>query len=143
MIQDLLEYRLAKLHVDSFHDSVMKDHRDAMECRDCEDHLEKGIVAVKWVRQAEETISEAIRAGLIEFSPNRLSEIMRALLGAWLKSADKAEEWIGKLSECGHRPGNLEAFRAVASEAREAYELRQWLYVGRASHAALASGEPW
>ena len=57
---------LAKRHVESFRqkDAVMASHRQAMQCRDCEDLLDSGIRAYRWMRNAEVTLQEAARQGI-------------------------------------------------------------------------------
>ena len=37
---------------------LMRQHAEAMECRDCEDYLKRGIDAFKWVQRAQDMLRE-------------------------------------------------------------------------------------
>ena len=57
--------RTARRHVANFADEcdVLKDHQQAMECRDCDAVLQLGIDAFAWLVRADERLRSAIYSG--------------------------------------------------------------------------------
>ncbi len=122
-MNDLLDQdyslKLAKKHVEEYskQDSIKALHNEAMECRDCEDWLEIGLEAFRWLKQADQTIRQAAVEGFAVSSsaPNSIATLYRA----WLRPCDRAEglakEQIGR----GFRLKNLTEFREACEFVRQ------------------------
>ena len=115
--------KLAEKHVSEYsnQDSFNERHREAMECRNCEDFLELGINAFKWLTQADETIRQAAIEGL-EVSEN-IPEVIATLYRAWLRPCDRAEALIKEQRERGFRLKNLNEFRDACDFVRQQVRL--------------------
>lgn len=105
-------------------DKLMEEHSQAMECRDCEDVLQVGIEAYKWLAWCEETFREAHARGIP--SNGDADQALTMLLEAWLQPCGPAESWIDRLSRMGHAPHNLSEFREACDHVRALVEDRTW-----------------
>lgn len=137
--------RLAQLCVHEYADEcrdVLKDHAEAMNCRDCEEFLQKGINAFKFLRYAEEVMRQADYRGIESFT-EELRETVGKLYGAWSGPCEMAEKWITALDKEGYVPDNLKAFREACDQVQEIVEQQEWR--GRSAHARnlSTSDEPW
>ncbi len=106
--------QLAKKFVEEYgarDDQLTQEHVAAMQCRDCEEFLEAGIEAQKWLRQSANVLREAARAG-IEVSRDA-KEALDHLYRAWLRPCPNAEARIREQEERGFKVANLAEFQAA------------------------------
>ena len=111
--------RIAQRHVEMYsnQDSLMTaQHRDAMECRACEEFLSLGIGAYKWIRQADETLREAARQGFEV--PEEAVNALRLLYRRWLTPCRRASKLIDAQKANGFLIGNLGEFNAACEYVR-------------------------
>lgn len=143
-MDDNLTFEIAHRHVHAFADQsseVMRDHADAMNCRNCEEFLRAGIDACKWLKLTEETIREGAYLGIREITTD-IRDALDSLYESWLEPCTYAEEWISSLEERGYKPDNLVEFRNAREEVRDIVERRDWQR--RATTArVLSSQETW
>jgi hypothetical protein len=113
-----LAFREARRHVYSFSDEseLMRDHREAMECLDCEAVLQLGIDAFNWLVLADETIRRAIYRGA-EFDDDAFPMIAD-LFRHWLKPCSVVNKWIAVQKNRGYNLANLEEFRRCEREVQ-------------------------
>ena len=123
-------------------DDLMKRHAEAMECRDCEDFLRKGIETHNLLRSVEKVVRESDCEGISEFSPEAQDEL-DALYVSWLKPCEFAELWIASLRERGYTPDNLDEFRKACVIARDTVESRDWQLAVTESREVSSAEEPW
>ncbi len=117
-MSDLLAFRFAREHVDAFEsesDDLMKHHRAAMECRDCEAILQLGIDAFQWLVRADETIRAAIFSEAAE-QDDEIDVATNQLFRGWLVSSERIRVLITMTLERGYVPDNLEEFRRCQAE---------------------------
>ena len=127
-MSDNLALSLARIRVHAYADAsgeLMKQHAEAMECRDCEDFLKMGIEAYQWLQRAEDTMREADYAGIFEFT-RETRETLDTLYVAWLKPCEFAEKWIASLNNRSYFPDNLSKFRDACERAQESVQNRDW-----------------
>lgn len=93
--------------------------------QDCEAFLQRGIVAFQRIRLAEDVLRDADSRGLITLADSDVDQI-DALYREWLGRQARAEEFVVRLGSNGSQPANLDAFRQVCDEARDAVEQREW-----------------
>ena len=106
-------------------DSLMANHAEAMECRDCEEWLKRGIDAQFWLCRAEEIMRAADEDGLCEFD-TEMRRALDCLYEMWLRPCEFAETWIASLATRGYTPDNLGEFRDACDMARDIVERRHW-----------------
>ena len=116
-----LSFELAQKHTQSFAENVLHEHHDAMQCRDCEEMLEAGITAFKWIVIAEKVLREADQNGIMDLTLETENAIT-ALWEYWIKPVEKAEQLIAQTLEKGFVPDNMNEFRNVKTIAIETFE---------------------
>jgi hypothetical protein len=94
-------------------DALMEQHAQAMECRDCEDFLQAGIEAYKWLRQADESLREAAKAGFDV--GEEAKQALDTLYRCWLDPCEHAERRIQEQQKVGFPIANLPAFREACT----------------------------
>ena len=139
---DNLALRLAQRRVHSYADEVLQHHAHAMECRDCELFLQKGIDAHRWLSQAEETMRESDAEGIFSFS-REMQDALGTLYQTWLGPCAFAEQWIDDLLKRNFHPDNLEDFRRVCDEVRDIVERQDWQTRTRKSRIIHHAEESW
>ena len=75
---------------------IMRQHFEAMQCRDCEELLEQGLNAYQRVRQADETIRLPARENLSTTEEDlallaRAPQSLRFVFDLWLRPAERLE----------------------------------------------------
>ena len=138
-----LSYELAKLRIRRYRnesEGLLQTHREAMECRDCEDYLQQGLDALDCVRKADALLREADYEGIFEYS-EEVREAIRALYAEWLVPCEYAEELIQKQFQRGYQPDNLEKFRTACEVVRDTVERTDWQEQLRFKDRLEA--EPW
>lgn len=144
-MSDNLVLRLSHLRVHEYADElgdVTSHHKDAMECRDCEDFLRKGIESARFLRIAENIFREADYRGISPFDDD-LRRAVESLYIAWLNPSEFAEQWIDGLRGRGYVPDNLEAFRQTCDEMRDAVERKEWQSHATNARILATADEPW
>jgi hypothetical protein len=117
---DNLSYRAATALVHSYalEDEVAGAHREAMDCRDCEDFLQLGIDAFQWVMRADQVLRRATFEGKAAFDPAQAEAGIRALCALWLKPCEPANRWISLQESRGFKVDNVERFHECCTEMR-------------------------
>lgn len=99
------------------HSSVIRDHHDAMECRDCEDFLERGIHAFESLIRADQFFRLAVAEGSLEYDPV-IEDALEKLFRVWLDPCDRAYKWVDSLHQRGLEIDNLDTFKRCETEVR-------------------------
>ena len=121
----------------AFTDSVLQDHAIALECRDCEEMLERGLRAYKWLMTCDESRQAADARGLLDYRGELYEEVTN-LFRQWLESARQAERWILRLEQQCYTPANLSQFLEARESVVTTIEDRDWLVRSSAAFHALA-----
>lgn len=121
----LLDYslRLAEKHVKEYRDQdvLMSQHEKAMACRDCEDFLESGIQAYKWLRRADRVLRQAAIERLEV--PEEARDALASLYRNWLLPCPQAEERIKQQADRDFRLKNLHEFRQACEYVEQQVRL--------------------
>lgn len=104
-----------------FHEDLMKRHRAAMNCWECESFLQLGINTFDWLLRADRELR------MLAFQtnsdvPSEIKEAIESNCRAWLEPCEFAEQWVLELARSGHRPENLDEFRRCCEEMRAIVE---------------------
>ncbi len=139
-----IAFRSAKRHVKTFArtSKLMQAHREAMDCRNCEDFLQLGVDAYEWLKRAEEALRENLYKGRRRNDP-KLSEAFDMMYNTWLWPVEFADEWIAKQIHKGYIPDNLENFRKACDEVRDIVERRNWEKMASLSRASMPDDDGW
>ena len=140
-----LSYELAKRRVHQYKDEsekLMQSHRNAMECRDCEDFLKQGLDALRWLCQTEAMLREADYEGLHKYS-NEAREAIRNLYVAWITPCEYAERMIDVQLKRGYEPDHLKQFREACEMVRDTADRIDWHKRAKQNVDILLAAEPW
>lgn len=121
---------------------LMARRQKEMACRDCEDFLQLGLDAFKWISRFEEEIRSAAYNGKVEIDQNLVGELT-ALYADWLGPCESAEQRIETQRVAGFVPSNADEFRRLCEQVRGLLEHRQWVEIGRSSHQRRMESESW
>ena len=119
-MEETLAFRTARRHVNNFageSQELMKRHREAVECWECQAFLQLGIDAFDWLVRADAGYREAVYRRTAEYNPEVDGELRR-LFTEWLNPCTLANEWITVQLERGYTLDNLNRFRDCESEVR-------------------------
>ena len=109
--------QLAQKYVNAYSEKdVMAQHRDAMKCFDCQDFLQSGIEALKWLKRAEDVIQQAAREGISV--PDDVPKAIDVLYRTWLAPCDRAEQLIKQQKSLGYEPSNLMQFMKACEQVK-------------------------
>ena len=111
---------IAEQKVEQF--DLMSQHRQAMECRDCEEFLQSGIEAFKCIQWAEETLRAAVVEFHVDLPFEKTGRIIRTLYRQWFGPVEFARQWIAKNQANGYLPDNLTEFRAAVADCKKQIE---------------------
>jgi hypothetical protein len=113
-----LALRHAQVVVKSYADEEgrLREHHEAMECRDCEDFLQLGIDAFDWIVRADQLIREAAYRNVAGLDYAQAERAVRTLCEAWLKPCKQAQAIIAGQTERGFCIENLARFRKCCEE---------------------------
>lgn len=142
-----LELELARNSLIDFttatpHDQVTARHVEAMECRKCEEKIQYGIQAFKWLVRAEETIREALYRNLIP--PTRdPREALHTLYTAWLEQFEGVSEKIARHKEAGYECSGAAELYECANRVQEWLSDSEWRSSAARANRANQEGEPW
>lgn len=117
---DSLVFRTAQKHVRNYSheaDAVMAEHRQAMDCRDCETFLQIAIDAFDWVARADADVRLAVYEGEQEYDPS-FDEALLSLYRRWLDPCERAQSWIAVQQKRGFVLDNIGRFRVCCEEVR-------------------------
>lgn len=120
MSLDNLALRTARSHVHAYSgecEELMARHAEAMDCRDCEDFLQLGIDAFRWLGRADVQYRMRVYRGVAEYDA-KFEEDLAALYRLWLKPCDYALQWAEKQLRLEYRLDNLEEFKRCVEEAK-------------------------
>ena len=137
-------FRTAEQQVGFYSDQseAMRSHHEAMECRDCEDFLQLGIGAFKWIQRAEDSIRTAVCDGIVAFDVE-IDKAITRLYHSWLGPCPDAEKWIKAQIDRGYRPDNLDEFRKCCEEVRDILEQRTLREKARNARTEPSGNDEW
>jgi hypothetical protein len=118
-------------------DAVMKEHLAAMDCRGCEEFLEFGLNAFKWLISCDEAMHEADAQGLRDYR-GALYDDVTGLFRMWQRRSQDALAWIARLEQRGYTPDNVSRFHAACEAVAAIVEDRDWHARSSATFHALA-----
>lgn len=124
MNDDVLALKMARRHVKDFNDEsdcLIREHREAMECLDCEAFLQIGIDAFQWLTRADLVVRKAIFLGKLEYDPELDAQIAGEFR-KWLGACDSAKAWMEKQIGRGYKLDNLDDFRECEDQVRAIVE---------------------
>jgi hypothetical protein len=123
-----LAFRTAQKHVENYekesHD-LMAEHREAMDCLDCETFLQLGIDAFGWLMRADRELRISLSEGALEAYTEGVSEALQQLCKAWLRPCEPARKWIAMQTERGYRVDNLAEFDKCCEEMEAIVEFHE------------------
>ena len=119
-------------------EQLLKDHQEAMECRDCEDFLRLGIEAFQWLQKAHQSIQDDVYHGRSIFDAH-VEHAITKLYQRWLKPYSTAERWMKGLQGQGFELDNAVDFARCCQEASAILEERRMAEAAR--HARLAHSD--
>jgi hypothetical protein len=128
--------------VDAGPDRALVEHHDAMECRDCEEFLQKGIDAYKWLSRAEEAFLQADADGVIELT-DEIEQSVKKLYEGWQQPCTFAEKWIATLTQRDYCIDNLPEFRHCCSLVRDWLDRDAWHRSAKRARDERLAEEPW
>jgi len=96
-------------------DKVVKDHHEAMDCRNCEEYLCAGIESYHWIMRADESIHSALYDGEIEADSEAFTKLQELLL-MWLDACRATKVWAEENVTKGYDVDNLDEFRVCLKE---------------------------
>ncbi len=114
-----LQRSLARHRAEQF----LKDHKEAMECRDCEDFLRLGIEAFQWLQKAHRNIQDDVYQGRSVFDEHVEHSITK-LYQRRLKPYSTAQRWMNRLQDQGFELDNAIEFVRSCQEASAILEER-------------------
>lgn len=127
MIIESIAFRAARQFVHSYQDEykdLMKEHREAMDCWDCQSFLQLGIDAFNWITRTDQEIRKAIHEKRAKYDQN-VDLAIASLYAEWLKPREFAEEWIRLQKARDFKVENLEQFQKCCEEARAIVEYNE------------------
>lgn len=131
------EFDVTQRLIQNYAEDWKVQHSDAMECRDCEDFLARGVQLLQWIENLDAKFREADARGCFDYSRqfyNAVTELYRA----WLVPCDHANAWISKVGGIGYTPDNLADFQSACECVRATIEDREWLARSEAAlHTSL------
>lgn len=136
-----LAFRTAREQVQLFTDQsreLLAEHCMAMECRDCEDFLQLGIDAFRWIQRAYDHMRQCVYDKKVAFS-QEAENAVTDLYASWLLPCNHAQKWAQIQLDRGYYPDNLDEFRQCREEVEDILEQRSLLSMGR--RARLTSDE--
>ena len=122
-------------------DAAISASHEAEGCWKCQDFLQKGIDAYKWLKKAEEFLREADYQGLQQFTPE-LQNAVDAMYNSWVHPCETAEEWASVNLARGYQIDNLQLFRETCNEVREVIQNREWRKSAKHARILAASDDP-
>lgn len=143
-----LELELARFEVEQYNENIVDEEiiihasKQAQDCMDCEEFLDKGIRSFGTIEHGEATLYRAHAAGLIDVTPE-LEQGIEAIRRRWLRPCSFAETWIAKCQNNGYEIRNLDAFRNCCERANEWFEQRREFERAKSIRDERLIQEPW
>lgn len=122
-------------------DSVIAHHFQAEDCWKCQEFIQKGISAYKWLRRAEEFMREADYQGIQEYT-TAAQDAVEAMYRAWLCPCEFAEQWIKSNIERGFHLDNLVEFREICEEVQDVIQNREWRHSAKRARIMASYADP-
>lgn len=117
MTECLLDEARKTISAFAEHSEVLREHHAAMDCRDCEDFLDRGIHAFHALIRADQFLRLAVAEGSLKYNP-AIEHALEDLFRAWLGPCDRAQRWVDSLQQQGFEVSNVEAFKQCEAEVR-------------------------
>lgn len=114
-----LAFRTAEKHVRNYEQEtrdLIAEHREAMDCRDCEAYLQIGIDAFNWLIRADQSLRRAAAEGNEDAYSPEVAAAFGRHCKAWLASCERASEWIARHRDREYEIENLAALRKCCEE---------------------------
>lgn len=118
-----LVFQQAQDHVESFvtkTNDAMAEHREAMDCWNCEAVIQMGIDAFEWLQRADQGMHEAVYAGAAV--PDEEFEALKSLYREWHDKTTLVKAWAQRVISNSFALDNfqklLESDREVAAVVR-------------------------
>jgi hypothetical protein len=114
-----LAFRTAEKHVRNYEkesQELRAEHREAMDCRDCETFLQLGIDAFSWLIRADRVLRTALAEGVEDAYSKEVADAFHRMCKAWLAPCEYARKWIGIQIERGYTIDNLAQFEECCEE---------------------------
>lgn len=142
-----LEIALARFEVEQYadiadEDAVVRESKQAQDCFDCEEFLEKGIQSFTSIECGERTLYRAHTAGLIDLTPE-LETAIEVIRRRWLRPCTFAEAWIANCEKNGYQVRNATEFRSSCRRAKEWFESAAEFERAKAIRDEQLMQEPW
>jgi hypothetical protein len=131
MTEDI-NLQIAELSLRSWADRVIDEHYAVEDCYKCDEYLEDGIKAFKFVNYGEMVLREAAYRGLRPWTIE-VDNTLKALFAFWAKTADEAELWIARIQKNGYELEHLAEFRKCREAVDEWIESRAWTDLSQAT----------
>ncbi|MBA3485105.1 MAG: hypothetical protein H0T51_25190 [Pirellulales bacterium] len=116
-----LNLEIARAAMASYHgistDDVMKDHHEAMDCRNCEAFIQLGINAYNWLMRADCAYRQAVYDDPSCYDA-AFDAVIHESLKQWLGESQRAEKWVAVQVKRGFGIDGLQEFRNICSEVR-------------------------
>ena len=147
---ECLELKIAKSKIDRYEQeaegSIIHESRQAVDCLDCEEFLDKGIAALGWLQRSEEVLLEASAECVFENHPQVETAIelaIETLYAAWLRPCEKAEAWIASCQGNGYSMRNVEVFRDCCDRVSAWLEQNLFYKESKVSREERFAEENW
>lgn len=122
-------------------EQLLKDHQEAMECRDCEDFLRLGIEAFQWLQKAHQNIQDDVYHGRSVYDEH-VERAVTKLYQRWLKPYDTAQRWMKSLRDQGFELDNAVDFARCCHEASSILEERLMAEAARRARLQSSGDDP-
>jgi hypothetical protein len=120
---DSLYLRQARRHMDDLEreSSVMRDHKEAMDCLDCDAFIQMIVDAFGWINKADCAYRKSLydsQAECRDEVAEEVEKILSVLMNALIRPCEIADKWISQVYKRGYHLDNLVEFRKCEIEVR-------------------------
>jgi hypothetical protein len=119
---------------------LLKDHEEAMECRDCEDFLRLGIEAFQWLQKAHHSIQDDVYHGRSVYDAH-VEHAITKLYQRWLKPCNTAQRWMKGLQDQGFELDNAIDFANCCDVASAILEERRMAEAARRARSQSSADD--
>ena len=112
-----------------FNEQLMEDHAAAMDCWDCEAHIQMGIDAIRWLELAERVFNQiCMENSSVRPTVDGLSfgEWLSSQYRSFLARSEQAQSWIANCERQGYTVSNKQQFASTVELAEDWLEQSDW-----------------